>query len=348
MRMKKIILLASIFVVSVLNAQNLIENGGFEKTRTHLGQTKFEGWTFHRNLVVEKVQGYKGNGAKVYMNNLVFRVYKRGKSNVIPVKGNSEYTLSFWCKGKSGEEEIEPTITWYDEKGKRLGTGKKLGKVSSTTQWTQKTFTFVAPLVAVTAGLSFRVSGSGESLIIDEVSLEKTGSGAIVPVPSGLEIKPFQREIEISWHKGLPNTKWEVFVNGTSKIVETNQYIATKLIPNAYYKIKIRTIIGTKKSEFTTEENVKTQNFERGKNDPIRVPSLRTLTIDGEPPQTIDLFFNDLYNADAEISCFLDGEVIKPKNNQLHFKKKGKQNLKMIIKEEEGFEWEIEYHLNVK
>ncbi len=348
MKMKKIILLTGILIASVVNAQNLVENGGFERSYTHLGQVKFDGWNFNRYLTVQKVIGYRGNAAKVYTNNATFRVSKHGNYNIIKIEPNKEYTLSFWFKGEQASEEIEPIITWYDKNGNSLRARKNLGKVVAPKEWTKKTFTFTAPAIAVTVNLSFRVSGLGRSITIDEVSIEKTGEGVDVPVPSGIQITPFQREIEISWYRGEPNTKWEVVVNEESKIVNTNQYIATGLTPNSDYRIKIRTIIGTDKSEFSEEKYISTRNFNKSKNDLERVPHLRTLTLDGMPPQTIDLFFNDLYNVNAKIDYFIDGKVIQPQNNKLHFDKKGSQILKMIIKEEKGLEWEIEYKLNVK
>ncbi len=345
--MKKIILLTSIFLVSIVNAQNLIENGDFEKSRSFSGQTKFEGWDFNRYLTVQKVQGYKGYGAKVYTNGATFRVVKQGNSNAISIEGNKEYTLVFWCKGQTGGEKVEPIITWYDQNGNPLGAKKELGKISPQTAWGEKTFTFVSPSVAVMAGLYFKVSDRGEAFFIDEVSLKKTGEGVAVPAPTGFQSRAFQREIEFWWDNGLPNTKWELIINGQSEILEPNRYIATKLTPNTDYKVKIRAIIESKKSDFI-EKNIRTQNFTKSKSDLGRVPHLRTLTIDGTPPQTIDLFFNDLYNIDAEIQYFIDDKTIMPTNNQLHFDKKGKQTLKMLIKEEEGLEWEIEYKLNVK
>lgn len=348
--MKKIFLLISIFISFVINAQNtnLIQNGSFEQYYIHLGKIKFDGWYFHRNLNVEKVQGHNdNNAAKVYTNYRTFSVAKSGNYNIIPIEGNAKYQLSFWIKGKTGEENIKPIIFWYEDDNK-LGDGVELQKSKVTTEWTQKTYTFTSPQVANKAALSFSVFDKGEFITIDDVSLIKTGSGDLVGKPTGLEAIPFQREIEISWHKGKPNTKWEVVVDEISTVVDTNIYVVTKLIPNSNHKIKVRTLINGETSDFTDELNIQTSSFDKGKDEALRVPFLRTLTEDGTPEQVIDLYYNELYNENAEIKYFIDDKPILPENNQLTFPKKGKQMLKVIIKEGEGYEWEIEYKLNVK
>ncbi len=350
--MKKLLTLFMLLMSFAANAQeepeNLIYNGGFEKTRTHLGQIKFEGWSFHRDLVLEKVQGYKGkNSAKIHTNQAYFNASKYGKYNIIKVEGNAKYSLKFWFKGETGDERIEPVITWYENKHK-LGEGEHLEAATPTTDWSEKSYSFTSPEAANRAGLAFIVHDDGQSIIIDEVSMIKTGQSISVGKPTGVAMQAFQRELEIYWHKGKPETKWEVVMDGISTIVETNRYVATKLEPSTNHKIKIRAVVGDDKSEFTDEQVISTQAFTKGKDDSFRVPHLRTLTQDGTPPQVINLFYNDLYNTNAEIKYFIDGQEIQVEDDKLHFPKKGKQVLKTIITEAEGYQWEIEYKLNVK
>ncbi len=334
----------------IINAQtNLIENGSFEQSSTHLGKAKFDAWHFSGDLVPTKVEGHNDNsGAKAYANgNYSFYVYKNSKSNIINVEGNVEYTLTFWLKGKTGEEEIAPRITWY-ENDTELGAVQLKTSVAAT-DWEQKTYVVtISPLVANKANLLFTLSSKGDFIVIDDVVLKKTGTGASVPKPTGLNISTFQREIEVSWHKGDENTKWEIVFDEDTTMLEENKYMVTNLDPGTKHTIQVRAKVGTENSEFTDEKTVYTQLFNRGKDDLMRVPHLRTLTHDGKANKTINLFYNDLYNKNAEIKYFINNTAIQPHGYQLTFPETGKHLFKVIIKEDPEHEWETEYKLQIE
>ncbi len=349
--MKKIILLVSILMVSVLNAQNLIENGGFEQTRNHLGKVKFEGWEFNylNQVIGEPHQGRKS--AKVY-NSGAFRLNKYGKLNLIPIERKAEYTLTFWYKGEESKE-IEPYVVWYDRNGKKLSNSDDeiSRRTNSPSSWEEKKYVFRAPSSAVSAGLTFKLFGMEGSVTIDDISFEKTGEATSgIEPPTGFKATTYQRELDFSWNSETEeeNAQWELVINGESVILDKNYYSLTGLNPNTKYVVKIKTIIDDDSSDFTPEKTIWTKRIEYAEDDDNRVPHLRTLGTYGSCHQKIKLFYNDLYNPNAEINYFVDGKQIQPDGNDFSFPKKGRQVLKVLIKEKEGYEWEIQYNLNVK
>ncbi len=346
--MKKIILVVSILMVSVLNAQNLIENGGFEQTRTHLGRVKFDGWEFNY-LNQEIGEPHQGNkSAKVY-NSGAFRLNKYGELNVISIERKAEYTLTFWYKGENGKK-IEPSVQWYDRNGNKLTNSDNISrKTSSPSSWEEKKYVFKAPSSAVSAGLTFKLFGMNGSVTIDDISFEKTGEASTeLDPPTGFKATTYQREVDLSWNAETEdNVKYELVINGKSVILDKNYYNLTDLEPNTKYVVKIKTIVGNKSSDFM-EKNIWTKRIEYSESDDNRVPHLRTLGTYGSCSKKIKLFYNDLYNPNAEIKYFVDGQQIQPNGKDFEFPKKGKQKLRVIIKEKEGYEWEIDYNLNVK
>ncbi len=349
--MKRIILLVSIFIISILNAQNLIENGGFEQTRFHLSTVKFNGWEFtYLNQVIGEAHSGK-NSAKVY-NSGAFRLSKYGRLNVIPIERKAEYTLTFWYKGES-MKEVEPSVQWYDRNGKKISNSDNETSTRSYAprNWKKQKYTFIAPSSAVKAGITFKFYGMNGSVTIDDISFEKTGKAlSNIQVPSGFKTITHQREIDLLWNPETEenNVKWELVINGKSVILDKNYYNLTNLEPNTKYVIKLKTIIGNDSSDFTEDRTVWTKSITYSESDPNRVPHLRTLGTYGSCPKNIKLFYNDLYNPKAEIKYFIDEQYIDVKGDDFTFPKTGKQTLKVIIKEKEGYEWELEYNLNIK
>ncbi len=354
--MKKIILLVSFFAFIMVSAQNtnLIENGGFEDAYTdNMGRDKFRGWLFDNGLHQRKVAGHQGNGVKMY-NTGSFSTYKSRDYKTISVQGKAEYTLSFWYKGEKSKE-IEPHIDWYKKNGQKLSVENISRRSSSSSYWEEQKYVFKAPAGAVNAKLWFSVYGWSGSVTIDDISLIKTAEPVSnLEPPTGFRITSYQREMQISWSDEfdengdkIENTQWEIVVNGETKTINKPYYFLTNLEPNTSYNIKVRTIIGNEMSDFT-EKNQRTRSFLYGKDNEFRVPHLRTLGTYGTCSKTIDLFYNDLYNANAEIKYFIDDKLVQPNGYKLEFQKTGNQILKIQIKEAKGYEWDIIYKLDVK
>ncbi len=359
-KMKKIILVVSILIVSVLNAQNLVENGGFEETRgEYLGKVKFNNWEFSDYIHHSKGEAHNGNQSlKIYNSGIV-----RGSS--IKVEKNAEYTLKFWYKGYEENKaegdtlirrfDIKTSIEWYDKNGRKLKnkSNEKFLEPEYPCDWTKGEYVFKAFSSAVSAKINFSLKSNGGPIFIDDVSFEKTGESSTedssgIQVPSEFRAEIYQREIDLSWNKeNDDNLKWEMVFNGKSITLDRNYCNLTDLEPNTKYEVKLRTIDGNKKSDFI-EQSIWTKRIEYDENDDNRVPHLRTLGIYGNCSKKIKLFYNDLYNPNAEIKYFVDGEQVQPNGKDFIFPKTGKQKLRVIIKEKEGFEWEIEYNLNVK
>lgn len=346
--MMKNIFLLLFFCPFLLKAQNnLIENGDFEKYQNR----RFTYWHFDTTLSVEKSSNaHNGNNAaQIYANGGSFRITKNAEYNVIDVEEGAEYTFSYWVKSNQ-VANIQPIITWYRENN-RIN-DEKLNFFSSTTQWKQYTHTITIPADVDKIGIAFYIpSQEGQTLFFDDISfIYKKGATSELTPPTGITYQSYQREILLSWHKSInKNTKWEIVIDNQSPIkVNNTSYIIENLKPNTTYSIKIRATKGGIFSNYSKTLNITTQRLSTSVNDENRIPHLRTLSNDAEASQTISLYYNDLAVENAEITYFIDGNKVQPIGNTLTFPKKGKQNLKIIIKETNDREWELEYKMTIK
>lgn len=333
----------------VAQAQNnLVPNGSFEEGTS----SKPDYWYFPNGFAYQRsTDAHSGNyAAKIYANTGIFYLNKNGDSNVIEVQENAQYVFSYWYKGDIVGENMELFISWFtdDSRIKR----ESLGKVSFSNQWKKQELTLTIPVGINKMGIAFYVSQGNGFMSIDDISLvyKNQGQGGNVAAPTGLAVKEYQREIEVKWDKEADsNLRWEVFVNNQQVgEAQTNRYIVTGLDPAMSYKIKVRAKKLVQVSEFSNEINARTNYMRRPQNDMERVPHLRTLGIDGDCEQTIDLYYNDLANKNANITYFINKNQVFPVNNKLTFPKKGKQTLKIIIEEAPDAKWELDYYLNVK
>ncbi|GIZ15327.1 hypothetical protein RCZ15_14670 [Capnocytophaga catalasegens] len=327
---------------------NLVPNGGFEEGSS----SRPDNWYFPNGFAYQRSSdAHSGSyAAKIYANAGTFYLRQEGETNVIDVEANAQYVLSYWYKGDVPAQNMELYVSWFD--GNNRIKREALGKVSFTSQWQKREVTLTVPVGINKMGIAFYVSQSSGFISIDDISLvyQGNGGGGGVSVPTGVSVRGYQREIEVRWDKEVDKRlQWEVFVNNQSVgKSQTNQYLITGLEPQKSYKIKVRALKGVEFSDFSKEINAITSNMIRSQNDMERVPHLRTLNIDGECPQTIDLYYNDLANKNAKIQYFINSKQVFPTNNQLTFPKKGKQTLKIIIEETPNMKWELDYYLDVK
>ena len=282
--------------------------------------------------------------AKFYSNTGTF------VANIINVTENEQYELSFWHKGNVNGQLMEAFVVWYN--GDTRLKNESIEKVNFTNQWKEEKKLFIVPNGANKLGIRFYVSSGSGYLFLDDVSLvyKGTSGGRPITPPTGIKGERFQREISLSWDKETDQRiSWEVFVNNNSVgRSTTNSFIITDLDPLNNYNVKLRAIRGNETSSFTTEESYQTRNFIRGLNEIDRIPHMRTLGLDGECNQKLNLFYNDLANKNAKIQYFIDGQKVMPVGYTLTFPQKGKHKLKVIIEESPNQVWELEYNLNIK
>lgn len=347
--MKYRIFILFLIVGLVAQAQsNLVPNGGFERGSS----SKPDNWYFPNGFAYQRSSdAHSGSyAAKIYANSGTFYLHQEGEINAIDVEANAQYVLSYWYKGDVSDRNMELYVSWYD--GDSRIKREALGKVSFTSQWQKREVTLTVPTGINKMGIAFYVSQSNGFISIDDISLvyQGNGGGGNVSVPTGVSTREYQREIEVRWDKEADRQlQWEVFVNDQSVgKTQTNRFLVTDLEPQKSYRIKVRALRGSDVSDFSKEINAITNDMRRSQNDMERVPHLRTLNIDGEVSQTIDLYYNDLANKNAKIQYFINSKQVFPANNQLTFPKKGKQTLKIIIEEAPNMKWELDYYLDVK
>ena len=347
--MKYKVLFFFLMIGVVAQAQeNLIPNGGFEEGTS----SKPDYWYFPNDLAYQRAEdAHSGKyAAKIYANAGTFYLNKEGNSNVIDVEENSQYILSYWYKADMNAENLELYVSWFANNN--LIKREANGKVNLNNQWQKREVTLTVPAGINKLGISFYISRASGFISIDDVSLvrKNNGSGEVIVPPTNISATLFQREIALKWDKEADaNLKWEVFVNDKSVgNTSTNHFMITQLEPATTYKVKVRSLKNGKASEFSKEENYRTNVFTRSVDDVSRIPHLRTLDLDGDCPQTIDLYYNDLANKNAKIQYFVNEKQVAPNGNQLTFPQKGKQKLKIIIEEAPNQVWEMEYYLNIR
>lgn len=349
--MRKLLLLI-ILLPFALFAQNIIPNGGFEQYTNNRPLN----WTFSRFLNYERtVDSHTGsyaamfyaNGGSINLVSANFQDY-----NILDVRSNSEYTFSYWYKGTGSRRNITVSITWYKDNERIKRDYYDGEEVFLSQQWNKKELTVTAPVGVNKAGVSFSITeDNGAQIFIDDIEMVfKQKLVDVVPVPSGINAVPFQREIELNWSREADSDiEWEVVVDDNAPQIATkNSFTIEDLELGKTYKVKLRAKNGNTYSDYSEEMNITTRNLEYSVESLERIPRLRTLGIDGDPTKTIKLYFTDLAKKDAEINYYVDGVKINPNGNTLTFPKLGRQKLTLEIKESEDLQWEIDYNVNVR
>ncbi|WP_172914856.1 fibronectin type III domain-containing protein [Capnocytophaga canis] len=360
--MKRILITLLLGLSWIAQAQeNLIPNGGFEE---YTPGKKPKNWSFSNNIFFRNddfgnEQARSGQYCpKLYANAGQFYVIDDNYSSAaIDVQEGATYLLTYWYKGTINRENMELVVSWYNSSSaspiKRDYKGKVTPKAS---EWTKREVELTVPIGITKMGVAFvmsRSSGSGY-ILIDDVSLvykgEAGGGNTQLSAPTRFQVQTFQREALLSWDKEAdPQLQWEVVVDAQApQRVVTNSFLVRGLEPETNYTFKVRAVKGANASEYTNHITKGTQSMQYGINDIRRVPHLRTLNDDGICKQTIDLFYNDLADASARITYFVNGKEVQPNGDQLTFPQKGKQKLKIIIIEAVDRQWEIEYDLEVQ
>lgn len=253
-------------------------------------------------------------------------------------------------------------MIWGKEKRKVKTDAKKASKDmvtdASPTEWKQKTIDFVAPQGVDCAGFCFEMkeenSDANNYLLIDDVVFKKIKSSTItedVPMPYDVKVSAQQHEIFMSWHPVQGSgIKYNILLNGKQvSTISTTDYILQKMQPNTPYEIGVQTIMPDGKKSKVAKKNITTESIIPGREDENRIPYIYQIKNYGDCPRNIELFFNDLYDVNAQIKYTLDGIPFVPVDGyKLVFNKTGKHILVVDIIESDGKAWTLEYNLNVK
>ena len=176
------------------------------------------------------------------------------------------------------------------------------------------------------------------------------------PTAKSLGTTYIQREFAVQWEKSTDEVDgYEVEVaevNGTTtkepktyKTTDTS-YTFEGMTPGKTYQVRVRSTKGEAKSEYSAAFKVQTKALGEFTNEGI--PFLSTVSEDGSAPQNLPLYFLELKNPEAKLTCFIDDQEVAPTNKILKFPSTGNHTLRIIVEEATDRIWELSYELNIK
>lgn len=174
--------------------------------------------------------------------------------------------------------------------------------------------------------------------------------------PKRLAQRYTQREASFEWtasSEDIDGYELEIAelqgrTTSNAKVVTTKEtkHIFEGLEPGKNYQVRLRSVKGTTKSEYSTPSTFSTRSlggFTGGE-----IPFLYTINEDGTCPQKIGLYYTELSNPNAKFTYFIDDQEVKPEGKTLSFPSTGEHELRIIIEESADKVWELNYQLNVK
>ena len=240
-------------------------------------------------------------------------------------------------------------------------------------KWKEKYMVVEAPENAESVQFSFQFPGENQEVAnflidIDNVSMTliegKEGEPNLpkLVVPNAPTAKSLggmnyiQREFAVQWEKSTDEVDgYEVEVaevNGTAtqspKTYTTTgtSYTFEGMEPGKTYQVRVRSTKGEAKSEYSAAFKVQTKALGEFTNEGI--PFLSTVSEDGSAPQNLPLYFLELKNPEAKLTCFIDDQEVAPTNKILKFPSTGNHTLRIIVEEATDRIWELSYELNIK
>lgn len=241
-------------------------------------------------------------------------------------------------------------------------------------KWKEKYMVVEAPENAESVQFSFQFPGENQEVAnflidIDNVSMTliegKEGEPNLpkLVAPKAPTAKSLggmnytQREFAVQWEKSTDEVDgYEVEVaevNGTATqnpktytTTDTSYTFEEGITPGKTYQVRVRSTKGEAKSEYSAAFEVSTRALGEFTNEGI--PFLSTVSEDGTAPQNLPLYFLELKNPDAKLTCFIDDQEVAPTNKILKFPSTGNHTLRIIVEEATDRIWELSYELNIK
>ena len=239
-------------------------------------------------------------------------------------------------------------------------------------KWKEKYMVVEAPENAESVQFSFQFPGENQEVAnflidIDNVSMtlikDHEGEPNLpklvtpkAPTAKSLGTTYIQREFAVQWEKSTDEVDgYEVEVaevNGTAtqspKTYTTTgtSYTFEGMEPGKTYQVRVRSTKGEAKSEYSAAFKVQTKALGEFTNEGI--PFLSTVSEDGSAPQNLPLYFLELKNPEAKLTCFIDDQEVAPTNKILKFPSTGNHTLRIIVEEATDRIWELSYELNIK
>lgn len=355
----RIVTLLLIFnAISILGQENLIKNGDFEKIKSNgKPENWYIDWSLYHNL--DDNNPHNGQySLKLYTNGGSIKPYGEVYNKNIAVCSSCEYKLSYWYRGNvkrygTPVSTLLTTLYFFKDNQQVSKEEKRDEMVTPTSEWKKKEIIFTVPDGVTSLNFFMYLAYIDGGLVwIDDVELVlvKKVKNIELPKPTSVKVRTYQREALITWEKNNDaSIKWEIIVDHKpAVVVADNSYLVTGLNPESSHAIKIRTIKGEEKSEYVDLKFI-TNAMMESKNSSNRIPHLRTIPKDGQLKQRfLELYYNDLANADAKITYSLDGVELKPVNNKITFPENKKYHLSIVVEESPELIWNLEYQIEIK
>ena len=239
-------------------------------------------------------------------------------------------------------------------------------------KWKEKYMVVEAPENAESVQFSFQFPGKNQEVVnylidIDNVSMTlikgHEGESNLpklvapkAPTAKSLGTTYIQREFAVQWEKSADVDGYEVEVaevNGTATqnpktytTTDTSYTFEEGITPGKTYQVRVRSTKGEAKSEYSEAFMVPTRALGEFTNEGI--PFLSTVSEDGTAPQNLPLYFLELKNPDAKLTCFIDEQEVAPTKKILQFPSTGNHTLRIIVEEATDRIWELSYELKIK
>ena len=320
----------------------------------------------YRGNYPKKSDGFPSAGQKIGYVSLTWKAKPGTKLRLngkdLPMQGNS------WRDDRrQGNSQIKDDQVAYRSEIIGLDLKGDLAK------WKEKYMVVEAPENAESVQFSFQFPGENQEVAnflidIDNVSMtlieghegEPNLPKLVVPnapTAKSLGTTYIQREFAVQWEKSADEADgYEVEVaevNGSTtqnpKTYTTTgtSYTFEGMEPGKTYQVRVRSTKGEAKSEYS--EALKVQTRALGEFTQDGIPFLSTVSEDGTAPQNLPLYFMELKNPAAKLTCFIDDqEVTTPTNKILQFPSTGNHTLRIIVEEAEDRIWELSYELKIK
>lgn len=336
--------------------QNVLRHGGFEEfIQAGLSERPL-GWLVSNTLFGMKREGQRPGGKgsyllHVYANGGNFYTLDVDDPGNVPVEGGKAYRLTFWHKGNKRNLVIKVRFTWYQGETHRGVSPESTVKTSAET-WVEEELYFRVPADADRGELKFTLDyNNGGQVSFDDVEMFLHEGDIPEPLtpPANIRATSHQREIEFTWDRaGDPKITWEVSVNNKLYTdIKTNSFTLDNLNPDSPHAVKIRSVQGTKKSDFSPTKYYRTKPLEKALDAPDRTPYLRTIYPDGRSERRIKPYFNDLGSSTATITYIIDGAPAELQDGYLVFSGKGEHRLVVNIDEGNGNKFRLSYRIYI-
>lgn len=255
---------------------------------------------------------------------------------------DTEYKYSFWVKSEQGKGKLVVKIEFGRRAWAKSTKNDPINisdTITPTQTWQKVEGTFKTPtheevkysqfIISLEEGYWEVTEGvfDSEKYYFDDAALylasdaPSDGPVATLPALKDVKTRAFQREIELSWSGSSEDTTWEVYLGESDKLhlkSKEAKAVVDGLQPGTEYKLRVRAVKGEEFSEWY-EETIKTNELSVPANDKYRTPYLRTITMSGQVPLKLPLYFHDLYGESPKVTVTVDGKPAKVQDNHIHF-----------------------------